>query len=111
MTNKFELAANRIAREVPATEASLDEALISVSTLIKTMIEARKDTGVAASTGQGIITRLAKAQLTLVGVSTDMLRAHKELSSLAQVYAGPDLHDCPPLRAQSDSVTRLRIAS
>jgi hypothetical protein len=111
MINKFELAAAHIARTVPAAEASLDEALISVSSLIKTMVEARKNTGVAPSTGQGTLVRLVKAQMALVGVSTDVLRAHKDLSNLAEVHAGADLHECPKVSGRTENVTELRIAS
>jgi hypothetical protein len=111
MTSKFELAAARIAREVPVTEACLDDALISVSSLIATMVQARKDTGVAASTGQSTIVRLAKAQMALVTVSNDVLRAHKDLAGLAEVHAGADLHECPRVAGRADNVTRLKIAS
>jgi hypothetical protein len=107
MTHKFELAAARISREVPATEACLDDALISMSSLITTVVQARKDTGVAASTGQGTIVRLAKAQMALLTASSDMLRVHKDLASLAQVHAGMDLHECPKAEMQTDNVVRL----
>lgn len=111
MINKFELAAARLARDVPATEACLDDALISVSSLIKTMVEARKNTGVAASTGQGTIVRLAKAQVALVGVSNDVLRAHKDLVGLAEVHAGFDLHECPPTSAVAEQEFKLALVS
>ena len=62
MITNFELAAAHIGREVPATEASLDDALIAVSSLIRTMVEARKNTDVPPATGQASIARLAKAQ-------------------------------------------------
>jgi hypothetical protein len=110
MTSKFELAAARISREVPATEACLDDALISMSSLIKTVVQARKDTGVAASTGQGTIVRLAKAQMALITASNDVLRVHKDLANLAQVHAGMDLHECPNAELSADNVTRLAIA-
>jgi hypothetical protein len=109
MTRKFELAAARISREVPATEACLDDALISMSSLITTVVQARKDTGVAASTGQGTIVRLAKAQMALLTASSDMLRVHKDLASLAQVHAGFDLHECPPASATNEGVTKLSL--
>jgi hypothetical protein len=110
MKMNFELAAARIGREVPATEASLDDALIQVSMLIKTVVEARRDTGVAAATGQATIARLAKAQMALLTVSNDVLRAHKDLANLAQVHAGMDIHECPPATGAADNVTRLSLA-
>jgi Cu/Zn superoxide dismutase len=109
MKMNIELAAARISREVPATEACLDDALIQVSTLIRTVVEARRDTGVAASTGQATIVRLAKAQMTLVTVSNDVLRAHKDLSKLANVHAGFDIHECPSASASTSGVGRLAL--
>jgi len=110
MKMQIELAAARIAREVPATEACLDDALIQVSTLIKTVVQARRDTGVAAATGQATIARLAKAQMALLTASNDILRAHKDLSGLAKVYAGMDIHECPKVEGTSDNVTKLALA-
>lgn len=111
MTMKFEVAAERISREVPLTEASLDDALISVSSLIKVVVQARRDTGVPASTGQATIARLAKAQMSLISASSDVLRAHRDLATLAEVYAGMDLHECPTLAQPADNVTFLKAAS
>lgn len=111
MKSKFEFAAAQIGREIPATEACLDDALIQVSTLIKTVVQARKDTGVPAATGQATITRLAKAQMAILTSSNDVLRAHKDLSNLAATHAGMDIHECPPASASADKVTRLALAS
>jgi hypothetical protein len=113
MSMNIHTAAARISRAVPATEATLDDALIQVSSLIATMVQARKDTGVPASTGQATIVRLAKAQLSLVTVSNDVLRAHKDLAQLAEVHAGMDLHECPPRFGQlaTHNVAKLSAAS
>jgi hypothetical protein len=112
MSMNIHSAAARISRAVPTTEASLDEALIQVSSLIATMVQARKDTGVPAATGQATIARLTKAQLSLVTVSNDVLRVHRELAKLAEVHAGGDLHDCPSRGSLStaDKVAKLAIA-
>jgi hypothetical protein len=111
MKMNFELAAARIGREVPQTEACLDAALIQVSALIKTVVEARRDTGVEAATGQATIVRLAKAQMALLTASNDVLRAHKDLANLGQVHAGMDIHECPPASGTADNVTKLALAS
>jgi len=111
MQKNIELAVVRISREVPATEACLDDALIQVSTLIKTVVEARRDTGVAAATGQATIARLAKAQLALLTVSSDVLRAHKDLSKLAEVHAGFDLHECPSAMHSDQGAPKLALVS
>jgi hypothetical protein len=88
-------AALRIGRQVPETETMLDEALLSVSSLIATLVQARMDTGVPAATGQATLARLAKAQMSLVTVSSNVLRAHRDLVKIAEVHAGMDLHECP----------------
>lgn len=111
MSNKFEVAADRLSQKVPAAEACLDDALISLSSLITTLVQVRKATGVAPSTGQGTIFRLTKAQMALVTVSNDVLRAHKDLSDLADVHAGMDLHECPKAEAQVSTITKLALAS
>jgi hypothetical protein len=112
MSMNVDMAAARIVREVPATEASLDDALISVSSLIKTLVQARRDTGVPASTGQASIVRLAKAQLSLVTISNDVLRVHKDLAKIGEVYAGADLHEnCRGSLSKIDNVTQLSIAN
>lgn len=111
MNMKIELAAARLSREVPATEACLDDALIQVSTLIKTVVEARRNTGVAAATGQSTIARLAKAQMALLTASSDVLRAHKDLANLAEIHAGMDIHECPPAPGTAGNITKLALAS
>jgi hypothetical protein len=93
MTMNLTVATARLVREVPAAEASLDDAMISVSSLMKSMIQARRDTGVAPSTGQATIARLARAQMSLVTATNDVLRVHNDLAKLAQVHAGLDVHE------------------
>lgn len=87
------IAAARLSRDVPRAEASIDEALISVAQLMTTMVQARRDTGVAASTGQSAILRLAKAQLAMVGASNDVLRVHSELVRAGNATGMLDLHE------------------
>lgn len=111
MDIKIEHAAVRISRQVPATEACLDEALIQISLLITQLVTARKETGVPAATGQATIARLTKAQAALMTVSSDVLRAHKDLARIAEVHAGMDLHECPKAELQLTNVTRLAVAS
>ncbi len=108
MPMNTDIATTRIARQVPATEVSVDEAIISVASLIATLVQARRDTGVPAATGQATITRLAKAQMSLVAVSNDVLRAHKDLTLIAEVHAGLDLRECPSGKAALDNADNLR---
>jgi hypothetical protein len=100
MSYQIKIATDQIKQDVPLTEASIDEALISVSNLMSTLIRARLETGVPAATGQGAVRRLAKAQMALVEASSDVLRVHGELLKVGREYAGMDVHEtCPPAQA------------
>ena len=112
MSMNINIAVARISRAVPQAESSLDDALMSMSSLMISMIEARKETGVSPSTGQAAIARLAKAQLSLVSVSSDVLRVHGELAEIANVYAGMDLHEkCTSGHLTSENPSQLSIVA
>lgn len=85
----------RLQRDVPNAEATIDDALIAVSSLMTSIVTARRDTGVPAVTGQSTIQRLAKAQMSLIDASGDVLRVHGDLLRIGKETAGLDLHDCP----------------
>jgi hypothetical protein len=88
--------AARLQRDVPATEGRIDDALVAVSSLMTTIVSARRDIGgVPVAAGHATIQRLAKAQLALVGVSGEVLRVHGELTRIGTETAGYDLHECP----------------
>lgn len=93
----------QLQRDVPAAEASIDDALIAVSSLMTRMVIARRASGVPAKTGHASIARLAKAQVSLVQVSGDVLRVHGELVQIGREVAGLDLHEeCPsPVSAKA----------
>lgn len=95
MSGNLDTMTLRLQQDVPVAEASLDSALIAVSTLMTSVVTARQRVGVAPKTGQASIMRLAKAQLSLVEVSGDVLRVHGELADIAQETAGLDVHECP----------------
>ena len=92
MTN--DIFAARITRELPAAERSVDEAIAALSDLMATLARARSASELPASTGQSTIMRLAKAQMSIVGVSSDVLRVHGDLLALA----GETMSwtECPP---------------
>lgn len=87
----------RLERDVPATEAIIDDAMIALLSLTTSVVAARRDiSGVPAAKGQAIIQRLAKAQMSLVDISGDVLRVHGELVTIGHETAGYDLHEkCP----------------
>lgn len=99
----------RLQRDVPNAEISIDDALIAVSSLLTSVVTARRATGVPAKTGQGTIIRLAEAQMSLVKVSGSILRAHGELAEIGKETAGYDLRECPPA-AISGSAPLARVA-
>lgn len=98
MSQAITITAARLIREVPAAEVRIDDALIAVSSLMTSVVTARRDTnGVPATRGQATIRRLMKAQMALVDVSGDILRVHGDLADLGRETAGYDLHECPSL--------------
>lgn len=97
MSNSLTAMAARLQRDVPNAEARIDDAMIAMSSLMKSMVTARRETGVPAKTGHTSILRLAKAQVSLVEVSGDVLRVHGELTEVGRETAGLDLHECPAL--------------
>ena len=96
MSSPITNTAARLQRDVPATEFRIDDALVAVSSLMTTIVIARRDIdSISAVAGQATIQRLAKAQLALVGVSGEVLRVHGELARIGTETAGYDLHECP----------------
>jgi len=103
MSYEIKKAKDQIGQDMPNTEYSIDQALVSVSNLMSTLVSARLSTGVPASTGQAAILRLAKAQMALVDASSDVLRVHGELKKIGKEYAWGDTHeDCPPAAKASE---------
>jgi hypothetical protein len=95
MSENIAAMAARLQRDVPTAETRIDDALIAVSSLMTSVVTARRETGVAPVTGQATIMRLAKAQVSLIGVSGDILRVHGELADIGCETAGYDLRECP----------------
>ncbi len=103
MSKPITVSAARLVRDVPAAEHRVDDALIAISSLMTSVVIARRDTaGVPAVKGQATIRRLMKAQMALVGVSGDILRVHGELADIGRETAGYDLHECPSVAASGD---------
>lgn len=100
-------AAARIAGDLAALEASLDQSIGRAAALARSMLDARCDTGVPVHTGQTALIRLQRAQAQLVAASSDTFRVHDELARLAKTLmimddpTGPSglLADDEPLAA------------
>jgi hypothetical protein len=96
MPNELYKSALAIGKAVPETESAIDHAILAIANLTSTLVSARLETGVAPSTGQSALVRLAKAQCNLVSVSSDMLRVHGELRKVQREVCLPDLiPGCP----------------
>lgn len=91
-------AAVQLQQQVPAAEVRIDDALIAVSSLMTSLVTARRDmNGVPAAKGHATIHRLARVQMALIDASGDVLRVHGELVGIARETAGLDLHECPSI--------------
>lgn len=96
MSDIIQISSDRLGAEVPVAEERIDDALIAVSSLMTSIVTARRDIGgVPAAKGQATIQRLAKAQMALIDASGDVLRVHGDLVSIGRETAGYDVHECP----------------
>ena len=99
-TNQIHVA--RLERDVPSAEFRIDDALVAVSTLMTSVVTARRDTaGMPPARGQASMRRLVKAQLSLLDAGADILRVHGELVEIGRETAGYDLHECPDVVSAS----------
>jgi len=88
------VAQMRIVRELRAAEEALDNALLRQSSLLATMIEARRDTQTGPFVGQEALLRLTKSQQTLVTAGGDLARVHSNLQKVQDDVLGTE--ECPP---------------
>jgi hypothetical protein len=104
MPKEITLTTARLARDVPSAEIRIDDALIAVSSLMASVVTARRDTvGIPAIKGHAAIQRLMKAQMALVDVSGAILRVHGDLVEIGRETAGYDLHKCPAIAGGDDA--------
>lgn len=104
-------ATARLRREIPETEAALDEALLLSSQLMASMIAARREAGVAAATGQVALMRLNRTQQSLLAAQNDMIRVHAEMAKIGREMGSADDGECPPRTAFLTVETDDRIAA
>ena len=111
MSNEIAPTAARLQHDVTAAETSVDDTLITISTLMSSVVAARRDTsGVPVVKGHATIRRLATAQLALVDPSGDIHRVHGDLVEIGRETAGYDLHqECP--KASASNVVPLTAAA
>ena len=111
MSNELRKSALAIGKAVPAAETALDNALLAMANLTTTLVTARLETGVAPSTGQNALVRLATAQLDLVSVSSDMLRVHGELKKVQREVCLPDVVPGCPENGSIKDIPHLKVVA
>ena len=94
MEMTINVAQMRIVRDLREAEAALDQALLTQSSLLATMVEARRATGSAPFLGQEAMMRLTKSQQTLLSAGSDLARVHSNLLKVQEEVTGYE--DCPP---------------
>lgn len=93
MKMSFDVAQLRIVRELREAEDALDNALLRQSSLLTTMIEARRSTSSSPYTGQEALLRLTKSQQTLVSAGNELARVHSNLLKVQHDVLGYE--ECP----------------
>lgn len=93
------VAQRRITRDLHEAEAALNEALLLQSRLLSTMVNARRETGVAPFLGQDALMRLVKSQQAVVDAGGELARVHGRLNAIAEEMTG----DACPSQAQMDA--------
>lgn len=109
----------RIARELRDAEAALNEALLRQSSLLSTLVTARRDVGAAPFMGQDVLLRLVRSQQSLLSAGGDLARVHSRLIDIDSKYdAAPQqrIEKCPPPAGiqsddgESGAVVQARVA-
>jgi hypothetical protein len=93
MQMSYDVAQMRIVRELRSAEEALDIALLRQSSLLATMVEARRNTGSAPFLGQEALLRLNKSQQTLISAGNDLARVHSNLLKVQEDVLGYEA--CP----------------
>ncbi len=90
------VALTRLTREVPAVEGDIDQALISMSSLLHTVLVAKRDTQTTGAASQAALMSVSRAIDSLVTASSEMARAHASLRKVATEKGVGDVEECPP---------------
>jgi len=96
MTMTVNSALARLSRQVPQAEGDIDQALISLSSLLTTMVTARRDTATTGSSSHIAVQQVTKAIEGLVSASAEMARAHGSLRKISVEKGVGDLEECKP---------------
>lgn len=88
-----QIASLRIARSIKSVEDDMDELLAKSGELLAEMARARVSTANAAVLGQRPLARVAAMQKNLIDARSEIVRAHNDLSKLAETMDIPT--ECP----------------
>ncbi|SFG14382.1 hypothetical protein SAMN05518801_10870 [Novosphingobium sp. CF614] len=101
-----EIASMRIARSIKSVEDGMDELLAKSGELLTEMARARLATENAAVHGQRPLARVAAMQKSLVEARSELVRAHSDLSKLAETM---DIAaECPETALLDGNMARAR---
>lgn len=103
------VAAIRIKRELPSTEAGIDTALLQVNSLMNTLVTARLEADVPAATGHDVLLHMVKVQAALIDASAQLARVHSKMARIGREMGIGDVDECPPRTAIADK--SLQIAA
>ena len=101
MTMTPQVAILRIGRTVRSVEDAMDELIARSGELFAEMARARIATANAAHEGQRPMMRIAAMQKNLVAARSELVRAHSDLSRLAETMDIP-VEGCPENAALAD---------
>lgn len=82
MFNKRMSAARRVAPELFCTEDSLDNSVTCTSSLMTALIGARREAGLSAVIGQGVLDCVAESLSLQVQAQAKMVEAHRLLDAV-----------------------------
>ncbi|MCT2398847.1 hypothetical protein [Novosphingobium mangrovi (ex Huang et al. 2023)] len=90
-----EIASLRLSRSIKSVEDGVDELLAKAGDLLAELARARVGTAHAAVHGQRPMARVAAMQQSLIAARSEIVRAHNDLSKLAETMDVPVT--CPEL--------------
>lgn len=93
MTMTPEIAGLRISRSIKSVENGMDELLARSAELMAEMARVRVATQYVAHAGQRPMARIVAMQKSLIEARSDLVRAHSDLSKLAETMDIP--FECP----------------
>ena len=96
MRHEIFAAARQIAGDVRLSENDLDVALAGNARLVATLLDARREAGLPARTGQAAVDRALQAIRHTAEARSSLLEMHAELARLdLREMAVGDLTECP----------------